>query len=77
MIFCPITSWLIDGKEVETVTDFIFLYLWYALCQISFFSIIRDIKLFFPLGYNYCFSPSVCGKVLHILSDFPLSLQRK
>ena len=25
MIFCPITSWLIDGKEVETVTDFIFL----------------------------------------------------
>ena len=25
MVFCPITSWLIDGKEVETVTDFIFL----------------------------------------------------
>ena len=25
MVFCPITSWLIDGKKLETVTDFIFL----------------------------------------------------
>ena len=25
MVFCPITSWQIDGKIMETVTDFIFL----------------------------------------------------
>ena len=25
MVFDPITSWQIDGKTVETVTDFIFL----------------------------------------------------
>ena len=25
MVFSPITSWKIDGKTVETVTDFIFL----------------------------------------------------
>ena len=25
MASCPITSWQIDGKTVETVTDFIFL----------------------------------------------------
>ena len=24
MAFCPITSWQIDGKKLETVTDFIF-----------------------------------------------------
>ena len=24
MAYCPITSWQIDGKTVETVTDFIF-----------------------------------------------------
>ena len=24
MAYCPITSWQIDGKRVETVTDFIF-----------------------------------------------------
>ena len=25
MASCPITSWQIDGEEMETVTDFIFL----------------------------------------------------
>ena len=25
MAFCPITSWQIDGKTMETVTDFLFL----------------------------------------------------